>query len=194
VPNASWQANVENRVVETYLQFLATGTLPPPPNLTTKQEQLQARIDNEPRLFMKVKLVSEMQALAAPSITAADLREGFVKHAPGFSERNHITYKAWREMGVPVAVLREMGMAVPSGGKPGPHDYPRTRNKMTEEFGREFLAYLRDNGPEGTAKHYSYKYDYITQLRQRLLRLYPALQEEFPDLYSPRVGRPPKNG
>ena len=40
-------------------------------------------------------------------------REAFVRIAKSYSERNGVSYQAWREMGVPEDVLKESGVASP---------------------------------------------------------------------------------
>ncbi len=39
------------------------------------------------------------------------LEEGFVSSAAGYSERKGISYAAWREAGVPAAVLKRAGIS-----------------------------------------------------------------------------------
>ena len=41
---------------------------------------------------------------------SAELEEGFVEYAKGYSDRKGISYPAWREIGVPAAVLRKAGI------------------------------------------------------------------------------------
>lgn len=41
----------------------------------------------------------------------AGLEKGFVDHAKAYSDRKGISYTAWREIGVPAAVLRSAGIA-----------------------------------------------------------------------------------
>lgn len=38
------------------------------------------------------------------------LEKGFVEHAKSYSERKGVSYTAWRQAGVPAAVLREAGI------------------------------------------------------------------------------------
>ena len=40
-------------------------------------------------------------------------REAFVRIAKSYSERNYVSYEAWREMGVPEDVLKESGIISP---------------------------------------------------------------------------------
>ncbi len=41
----------------------------------------------------------------------AALEKGFIAAAPGYSERRGISYAAWREAGVPSAVLKAAGIS-----------------------------------------------------------------------------------
>jgi hypothetical protein len=107
-----WQATQENRAVDAYLRFLTTGELPTPPSTDAKVEVLDTKIANETRLFVKVQLLQEKRDLTKPTVTEADLVEDFVKHAPGFTERNGIAYVTWREMGVSAAVLKRAGIRI----------------------------------------------------------------------------------
>jgi hypothetical protein len=127
--SGSWQSTLENKAVDAYLHYLATGELPPPPNVDAKVEVLDTKIANEPRMYRKVQLLQERRDLTQPTVGEADLIEAFVKHAPGFSERNGIAYVTWREMGVPAGVLKQAGLKAASdgGNKLAPDDPRRIR-------------------------------------------------------------------
>ena len=77
------------------------------PDPAKRVELIQKRIDNEERL---ANLGEEADVEA--------LQEEFIKVANEYSERKRITYSAWREAGVPAAVLKEAGI-------------PRTRRSST---------------------------------------------------------------
>lgn len=62
-------------------------------------EHRQARLDAE-RILAELEDPVDMAALEA----------GFVAAAAGYSERKGITYAAWREAGVPAAVLGQAGI------------------------------------------------------------------------------------
>lgn len=67
---------------------------------TRRVELIQQRINDEERLG-SVEDQPDMEALEA----------AFVDAAADYSERKGITYTAWRELGVPAAVLRKAGVA-----------------------------------------------------------------------------------
>lgn len=64
-----------------------------------KVELIQARLDLEGQLA-RLEETEDTEALEA----------GFVEHAAAYSERKGISYTAWREVGVPAAVLRSAGV------------------------------------------------------------------------------------
>ena len=61
---------------------------------------LQARLDAEETL---------QDVASAPDVE--ELEDGFVSHVKAYSERKGISYAAWREVGVPAAVLKRGGVA-----------------------------------------------------------------------------------
>jgi hypothetical protein len=159
--SGSWQTTQENRAVDAYLQYLTTGELPAPPNIDARTEVLDTKIANETRMFVKVQLLQEKRDLTVPTVTEADLVEGFVKHAPGFTERNQIAYVTWREMGVPAAVLTRAGLkaATAGGVKLAPDDPKRIRpyrprRTWTEEEKAEYIAFYEANGREAATAKY----------------------------------------
>ncbi|MDX1468308.1 MAG: hypothetical protein R3258_03105 [Acidimicrobiia bacterium] len=62
-------------------------------------ELIQARLDLEDSLA-RMDEAKDIDSLEA----------GFVAHVASYSERKGITYPAWREAGVPAAVLRKAGV------------------------------------------------------------------------------------
>ncbi len=98
------------RAIDKYLTYLDSekprGRRPDP-------AAIEAKIADESNLARKTILIADLHrandalaALAAEDELAAD----FVKYAPWFSDQHKITYPVWREMGVPVAVLKEAGI------------------------------------------------------------------------------------
>ena len=162
----------ENKAIEAYLQYLATKKLPLPTGIDGKREALEQRIKNEKRLVTKVQLISDLHALERPTVTAEDLVEGFVKNAPGFAERTGVTYQAWREMGVPVEVLKQAGFEPPAGRSVGatnrkpkdPSAPKRVRRQRTPEFLDEVRAYVEAHGADAAAKHYGYAKGYVIDM------------------------------
>jgi hypothetical protein len=45
------------------------------------------------------------------STDASELERGFVENAKAYSQRKGISYAAWREAGVPAAVLKRAGLS-----------------------------------------------------------------------------------
>ena len=66
---------------------------------TRRVELIQQRMDDEERLD-QIQDEPDMEALES----------GFVDVAKEYSERKGISYMAWRELGVPAAVLRRAGV------------------------------------------------------------------------------------
>lgn len=58
----------------------------------------------------RINLTAEWNALQSNN-DMADLEAAFVEAAAGYSDRKGITYAAWREVGVPAAVLNSAGIA-----------------------------------------------------------------------------------
>lgn len=80
--------------IETTRQAIAEEDDP-----ARRVELIQQRIDDEQRLEDHVE---------QPDME--DLEKGFVKAAAEYSERKGISYTAWRELGVPAAVLKRAGV------------------------------------------------------------------------------------
>ena len=84
--------------------------------LNERITQTQAQIDTEPDPAKRVDLIQkrldyeEKLANLGEAVDLEALEKGFVKAAKEYSERKGITYSAWREAGVPAAVLKEAGV------------------------------------------------------------------------------------
>lgn len=160
----------ENKAVEAYLQYLATGVVPVDPDLQDKLDLLTKQIAEEDRLHVKVKLIAERRRLDQPA-KADPLIERFINYALTFGERNNIDYATWREMGVPAAVLKQAGVKItyvtraPRGEGTRPPGRPGVaRRKMTPEFRAEYVAYWEEHGRAATAEHYDYASNYAYQV------------------------------
>ena len=113
------QGRAEARAIKAYLDALASRK----PGRPVTKESLKARID---RLEAKIQTeqnplkavehrqarLDAEQALAAMEdpVDIGALENGFVEVVAGYSERKRITYAAWREAGVPAAVLKLAGI------------------------------------------------------------------------------------
>ncbi len=108
------------KVVRNYLEALhSDGQRGRPVNrgsLEAKIERLQTRINEEPNSARRVELIQERLdterrlAELQESVDREALERDFVAVAKEYSQRHGITYTAWREAGVPAAVLREAGI------------------------------------------------------------------------------------
>lgn len=106
----------EARAIKSYLEALGSrrpGRPVTPESLRQRIERLESKIDAEKDPLRRVDLVqqrldaSEALKRVAASADLDELEKGFIEHAKGYSERKGITYAAWREAGVPAAVLRK---------------------------------------------------------------------------------------
>lgn len=113
------QGRREGRAVKQYLVALGNrrpGRPVTADRLRDKIAALEARIGEEmdplKALEMRQQRLDAQSTLAAAEATEdfAALEEGFVEQARAYSERKGISYSAWREAGVPAAVLRKAGI------------------------------------------------------------------------------------
>lgn len=78
--------------------------------------QIQATIDGESDPAKRVELIQRRLDLEQQLIQMADeaevgeLEDAFVEIAAEYSQRKGISYPAWREAGVPAAVLKRAGV------------------------------------------------------------------------------------
>lgn len=109
----------QSRAIKAYLSTLHSKR----PGRPVTQESLRSRLDrvskqisesNDPLESVKLvqtKLDIEAQlARMGGSQTTDELEKGFIQYAKGYSERKGISYTAWRQIGVPAAVLRQAGI------------------------------------------------------------------------------------
>lgn len=110
----------EGRAVKKYLEALEQnkpkrGRKRSPESIATRLEKIDDTISMaEPvaRLTLvqeRMDLEKELAAMEDP-VDLESLEDEFVEAAPGYSERKGITYAAWREVGVPAAVLKRAGI------------------------------------------------------------------------------------
>ena len=80
--------------------------------ITGTQEQIDAEPDPARRVDLIQKRLDYEEKLAnvGESVDLDMLQKDFVKVAQEYSERKGITYSAWREAGVPAAVLKDAGI------------------------------------------------------------------------------------
>jgi len=118
---ANAKARTENRAVGAYLEALESNR--PRPGRKRSAESMRNRIEaigealEAATPIRRVQLVQERidleRALSAPSeaVDISELEDGFAAVAVSYSGRKGITYSAWREVGVPAAVLRQAGIS-----------------------------------------------------------------------------------
>ena len=120
---ANARAREENRAVGDYLDALEQHR--PKPGRKRSAESLQKRLDaiggalEGAKPIQRVQLIQEridIERTLTENEASADiegLEEAFVEVAVSYSGRKGITYPAWREAGVPAAVLQKAGIARP---------------------------------------------------------------------------------
>jgi hypothetical protein len=113
------QGRAEASAVRAYLDMLSTGR---PRGRQRTPESIDKRLDAiEEQLqgagvLARLALVQERLDLTAERVAlevrddAEALENGFVQVASKWAERKGISRKAWREIGVPAAVLRRAGL------------------------------------------------------------------------------------
>ena len=118
---ANATARAENRSVSAYLEGLESNR--PRPGRRRTAESMHKRIEaigealESASPIRRVQLVQERidleRALSAPDevVDISELEDDFVAVAVSYSGRKGITYAAWREVGVPAAVLKRAGIS-----------------------------------------------------------------------------------
>lgn len=109
----------QSRAIKAYLSTLKSKR----PGRPVTTDSLQSRLDRIKKQIeettdpldsvnlMQTKLDVEAQmARMGGSQSSDELEKGFIEYAKGYSERKGISYTAWRQVGVPAAVLREAGI------------------------------------------------------------------------------------
>jgi len=110
----------QGRAVRDYLAALNEEKKPgrrvDPETLAQKITQVQDQIASEPDPAKRVEHIQKrldleaQQADASGQVDLEALQQGFIAAAQEYSERKGITYSAWREAGVPAAVLKAAGI------------------------------------------------------------------------------------
>ncbi len=114
------KGRAQGRAVREYLEALEQDKKPgrklDRPTIESRISEVQKRIDAEPDPAKRVELIQRRLDLEERLVELdqqpdlAKLEKGFIKAAGEYSERKGITYSAWREAGVPAAVLKEAGI------------------------------------------------------------------------------------
>jgi hypothetical protein len=102
------RADSDRDAVRSYLEALKT---PLPRGRQVNVDALRSRRDatTDPieRLVLSQKI---LDASSSKKTDRVVLEKAFVDAAARWSASNHITWSAWKDMGVPVAVLRRAGL------------------------------------------------------------------------------------
>ena len=109
----------QSRALKRYLEALGTrrpGRPVTPETLANRLERVDVRIGEETDPLKRLDLIQQridIETQLAQLADAADLEtleNGFVEYAKAYSARKGISYAAWREAGVPAAVLKRAGV------------------------------------------------------------------------------------
>ncbi len=110
------QGRLEARSIKAYLDVIGNrkrGRPITPESLKRRIKDLETRIAAENSPLKAVELrqarLDAERRLAATErkVDLAALEAGFVAHVVAYSSRKGISYAAWREAGVPAAILRK---------------------------------------------------------------------------------------
>lgn len=113
------EGRVQARAIKGYLAALGNrrpGRPVTKESLTERLDRLSDKITSEEDPLARVEFIQQRQDVEDQLETLADetdfveLERGFTDHAKAYSERKGISYSAWREIGVPAAVLRQAGI------------------------------------------------------------------------------------
>ncbi|MEX1177422.1 MAG: hypothetical protein WEB09_03080, partial [Nitriliruptor sp.] len=114
------EGRAQGRAVREYLAAIEADRKPgrkvDPSTLERRIADAQSSIDSEPDPAKRVELIQKRLDLEAKLADVQDdvdlesLEAAFVEAAGPYSERKGITYTAWREAGVPAAVLKRAGV------------------------------------------------------------------------------------
>ena len=114
------KGRAQGRAVREYLAALEQRRRPgrrlDRETLESRLPEVQKQIDDEPDPAKRVELIQKRLDLEERLVELAEepdleaLENAFVSAAAEYSERKGITYTAWREAGVPAAVLKRAGV------------------------------------------------------------------------------------
>lgn len=114
------KGRTQGRAVREYLAALSQGSKPgrklDKPTIEKRIPELQRQIDEEGDPAKRVDLIQrrldleERLASFSDEVDLEQLENAYVDVAADYSERRGISYTAWREAGVPAAVLKRAGV------------------------------------------------------------------------------------
>ena len=110
----------EGRAVKNYLEALEQhrpkrGRKRTPDSINARLAKIADELpvaDPMTRLSLvqeRIDLETELKHMD-DAVDLTEVEAGFVKAAKAYSERKNISYRAWREIGVPAAVLKSAGI------------------------------------------------------------------------------------
>ena len=111
----------EGRMVRAYLEALESsrpkrGRKRTKDSISRRLEKIEAELESADPLKRlqltqeQLDLTEELESMDS-GVNLADLEDDFVKVARGYAERKGITYAAFRQIGVPAAVLKRAGIS-----------------------------------------------------------------------------------
>ena len=118
---ANQRARDQNKAVGAYLTALEEAR--PRRGRRLTKESIQKKLDDIEEAFeaatplKRVQLIQQRidleQTLESMNEMSSieEMEAEFVKAAHAYSERKNISYRAWREMGVPASVLKQAGIS-----------------------------------------------------------------------------------
>lgn len=115
------EGRAESRAIKQYLEALEEnrpkrGRKRTKESIERRLAQIEADLPTTSPL-QRVKLIQERMDLttelsaSSKPIDLSDVEAGFVQNAAAYSQRKGISYAAWRELGVPSAVLVKAGIS-----------------------------------------------------------------------------------
>ena len=114
------QGRRESRAINAYLGALGDRRPGRPVSVDSLNRQLadvSAKLDKESSPLRRVDLLQKRIDLedslsrVQTASNMAELEANFVANVAGYSARKGVSYKAWREFGVPAATLKKAGIS-----------------------------------------------------------------------------------
>lgn len=111
---------IEGRAVKNYLEALEQhrpkrGRKRTPDSINARLAKIDTELESADvvkRLSLiqeRLDLLKELESLGT-TVDLSGLEADFIRAAKGYGERKGISYAAWREVGVPAAVLKRAGI------------------------------------------------------------------------------------
>lgn len=114
------KGRTQGRAVRDYLAALEQERKPgrklDKPSIESRIKDVQQQVDAEPDPAKRVELIQKRLDYEQRLVNLQDepdveaLEAAFVSAAAEYSQRKGISYSAWREAGVPAAVLKQAGI------------------------------------------------------------------------------------